>query len=52
MTQYLVTVRSTRDPDAPAHLYLLEGELASDDLQRLTGELLHDPVVQEANGAR
>ncbi len=48
MTQYLVTVRSTRDPAAPAHLYLLEGELASDDLQRLTNELLHDSVVQAA----
>ncbi len=49
MTQYLITVRSTRDPDAPAHLYLLEGQLSSDDLQRLTSELLHDPVVQEVN---
>jgi phosphoribosylformylglycinamidine synthase II len=48
MTQYLVTVRSTRDPDAPAHLYLLEGELSPDDLQRLTSELLHDPLVQAA----
>jgi phosphoribosylformylglycinamidine synthase II len=48
MTQYLVTVRSTRDPDAPAHLYLLEGELSSDDLQRLTSELLHDTLVQAA----
>src|SRR5215212_3607368 len=49
MPEYLVTVRSTRDPDAPAHLYLLEGELASDDLQRLTSELLHDSVVQEVD---
>jgi phosphoribosylformylglycinamidine synthase II len=48
MTQYLITVQSTRDPDAPAHLYLLEGELSSEDLQRLTSELLHDPVVQAA----
>src|SRR4051794_4698242 len=48
MTQYLITVRSMRDPNAPAHLYLLEGELAPADLQRLTGELLHDPVVQVA----
>jgi len=49
MPQYLITVRSTRDPDAPAHLYLLEGELSPDDLQRLAGELLHDPVVQQAD---
>src|SRR5690349_1074010 len=49
MTQYLITVRSTREPDAPAHLYLLDGELAPDDLQRLAGELLHDPVVQAAS---
>src|SRR3954452_23360729 len=49
MTQYLITVRSTREPDAPAHLYLLEGELSSDDLQRLTSELLHDSVVQAAS---
>ena len=48
MPQFLITVRFTRDPDAPAHLYLLEGELAPDDLQRLTSELLHDPVVQVA----
>src|SRR5215212_2694526 len=49
MTQYLITVRSTREPNAPAHLYLLEGELAPDDLQRLTSELLHDSMVQEAD---
>src|SRR5215207_6705064 len=49
MTQYLITVRFTRESDAPAHLYLLEGELAPDELQRLTSELLHDPVVQEAD---
>jgi phosphoribosylformylglycinamidine synthase subunit PurSL len=49
MTQYLITVRFTREPDAPAHLYLLEGELAPDDLPRLTSELLHDPVVQEVD---
>src|SRR5690349_311714 len=49
MPQYLITVRSTREPDAPAHLYLLEGELTPDDLQRLSGELLHDPVVQEVD---
>ncbi|MEO7910858.1 MAG: phosphoribosylformylglycinamidine synthase subunit PurL, partial [Roseiflexaceae bacterium] len=48
MAEYLVTVRSTRAPDASAHLYLLEGELSSDDLQRLTSELLHDPVVHTA----
>jgi len=49
MPEYLATVRSTRNSDAPAHLYLLEGELSSDDLQRLTSELLHDPVVQEVD---
>ncbi len=48
MPEYLITVRSTREPDAPEHLYLLEGGLSSDDLQRLTSELLHDSVVQEA----
>jgi phosphoribosylformylglycinamidine synthase len=48
MPEYLVTVRSTRDHDAPAHVYLLEGELSSDDLKRLTGELLYDSVVQVA----
>jgi phosphoribosylformylglycinamidine synthase len=48
MTQYLITVRSRRELDAPAQLYLLDGDLASADLRRLTGELLHDPVVQEA----
>jgi phosphoribosylformylglycinamidine synthase len=30
-------------------LYLLEGELSSDDLQRLTSELLYDPLVQTAD---
>jgi phosphoribosylformylglycinamidine synthase len=49
MPEYLVTVRSTRDPAAPAHLYLLEGELASADLERLSSELLHDSVVQEVD---
>ncbi|HEU5100298.1 MAG TPA: AIR synthase-related protein, partial [Roseiflexaceae bacterium] len=48
MTQYLITVRSRRHVDAPVQLYLLDGDLSSTDLQRLTGELLHDPVVQEA----
>jgi phosphoribosylformylglycinamidine synthase II len=48
MPQYLVTVRSRRDPDAPQQLYLLDGELAAADVQSLTDELLHDSVVQEA----
>jgi phosphoribosylformylglycinamidine synthase len=48
MTQYLITVWSKRDRGAPAHLYLLDGELSHDDLRHLTCELLHDPVVQAA----
>ncbi|HWQ14667.1 MAG TPA: phosphoribosylformylglycinamidine synthase subunit PurL [Roseiflexaceae bacterium] len=49
MTEYLVTVRSRREPDAPQHLFLLEGDLAAADIERLAAELLHDPVVQEAS---
>src|SRR5689334_1304786 len=49
MTQYLITVHSTREHDAPANLYLLEGQLTPDELERLTSELLHDPVVQQAD---
>ena len=33
---------------APQHLYLLDGELAAPELDQLTGDLLHDPVVQQA----
>jgi phosphoribosylformylglycinamidine synthase II len=48
MAQYLISVRSRRDPVAPQHLYLLEGELTDANIQQLTDELLHDAVVQEA----
>jgi phosphoribosylformylglycinamidine synthase II len=48
MPQYLVTVRARRDAEAPEHLYLLDGELATAEIQQLTTELLHDSVVQTA----
>jgi phosphoribosylformylglycinamidine synthase len=48
MTQYLVTVRARHDEAAPQHLYLLDGELTAAEIQQLTSELLHDPVVQDA----
>jgi phosphoribosylformylglycinamidine synthase subunit PurSL len=49
MTQYLVTV-CARDDAAAAHsLYLLDGDVSADELARLTGALLHDPVVQQAS---
>src|SRR6476660_3297983 len=51
MAQYLVTVRSRRDPDAPQQLYLLDGDLAPADIECLSAELLHDPVVQQVNWA-
>jgi len=48
MTQYLVTVRARAGVDAPQQLYLLDGELATAEIQQLTAELLHDSVVQAA----
>ena len=48
MPQYLVTVQARHDAAAPQHLYLLDGELAAPELDQLTGDLLHDPVVQQA----
>ena len=48
MTQYLVTVRARRDAEPPQQLYLLDGELATAEIQQLTAELLHDSVVQVA----
>jgi phosphoribosylformylglycinamidine synthase len=48
MTPYLVTVHSRREPGAPQHLFLLDGDLTAADIERLTAGLLHDPVVQEA----
>ena len=48
MAHYLVTVRARHDAAAPQHLYLLDGELATPEIDRLARELLHDPVVQQA----
>lgn len=48
MARYLVTTRSRSDDRAPQHLCLLDGALSDADVQRLAGELLHDPVVQTA----
>jgi len=48
MTQYLVTVHARRDAEAPQQLYLLDGELATAEIQQLAAELLHDSVVQVA----
>ncbi|MBK9711502.1 MAG: phosphoribosylformylglycinamidine synthase subunit PurL [Kouleothrix sp.] len=49
MAQYIVTVRSRLEAGAPQHLYLLGGDLAPADVEQLAGELLHDPVVQQAS---
>ncbi|MDW8214265.1 MAG: phosphoribosylformylglycinamidine synthase subunit PurL [Roseiflexaceae bacterium] len=49
MPAYLVTVRSRHDPAAPDHLFLLDGDLDHAVVARLTTDLLHDPVVQEAS---
>jgi phosphoribosylformylglycinamidine synthase len=49
MADYLVTVRSRHDPNAPQHLYLLDGALSGAQIERLAGELLHDPVTQAAS---
>ncbi len=46
MPQFLVTVRSRHEQEAPQALYLLDGALAPADIERLAAELLHDPVVQ------
>jgi phosphoribosylformylglycinamidine synthase subunit PurSL len=48
VTHFLVTIGSRRDAAAPQHLFLLDGELAAEDVQRLVDELLHDSVVQTA----
>lgn len=48
MPVYLVTVRSRHDPDAPDHLFLIDGELDHAAIVRLMDDLLYDPVVQEA----
>jgi phosphoribosylformylglycinamidine synthase subunit PurSL len=47
MAQFLITVGSRRDAGAPQHGYLLDGEIGQADIERLAGELLHDPVLQE-----
>jgi phosphoribosylformylglycinamidine synthase len=52
MPAYLVTVARRDDPAARQHLYLLDGELADADVAALAGELLHDPVVQQARWTR
>ncbi len=49
MPAYLVTVRSRHDPADPDHLFLLDGDLDDAGVARLTNDLLHDPVVQEAS---
>jgi phosphoribosylformylglycinamidine synthase subunit PurSL len=49
MADYLVTVRSRHDPNAPQHLYLLDGALSGAQIERLAGELLHDSVTQAAS---
>ncbi|HEU4325083.1 MAG TPA: phosphoribosylformylglycinamidine synthase subunit PurL [Roseiflexaceae bacterium] len=49
MPQFLVTARSRHEREAPQALYLLDGALAPADIERLTAELLHDPVVQQAS---
>ncbi|HEU5015331.1 MAG TPA: phosphoribosylformylglycinamidine synthase subunit PurL [Roseiflexaceae bacterium] len=48
MTQYVVTVRARHDHAAPDHVYLLDGELSPNHVQRLADELLHDAVTQQA----
>jgi phosphoribosylformylglycinamidine synthase len=48
MPVYLVTVCSRHDPAAPEHLFLLDGDLDDAAVARLTTDLLHDPVVQDA----
>ncbi|MFD3166581.1 phosphoribosylformylglycinamidine synthase subunit PurL [Herpetosiphon sp. NSE202] len=47
MSAYLVTV-CPREADNHERLYLLAGDLSSEDVQRLTLELLHDPVAHTA----
>ena len=49
MPAYLVTVRSRHDWSAPDHLFLLDGDLECAAVARLTTDLLHDSVVQEAS---
>jgi phosphoribosylformylglycinamidine synthase len=48
MAAYLVMVRS-RNTAAFQHLYLIDGGLSVADVARLASELLHDPVVQQAD---
>ncbi|HYF65144.1 MAG TPA: AIR synthase related protein, partial [Herpetosiphonaceae bacterium] len=47
MRSYLVTVRS-REASTQERLYLLAGTLGAAEVERLTSELLHDPVAQTA----
>ncbi|MGB9752837.1 phosphoribosylformylglycinamidine synthase subunit PurL [Roseiflexus castenholzii] len=49
MPAYLVTVCSRHDPAEPDHLFLLDGDLDGVAVARMTTDLLHDPVVQEAS---
>ncbi|GAB4198982.1 MAG: phosphoribosylformylglycinamidine synthase subunit PurL [Roseiflexaceae bacterium] len=49
MPQFLVTARSRHEQDATQALYLLDGTLAPADVERLAADLLHDPVVQQAD---
>ncbi len=52
MPAYLVTAYTRHDPAAPDHLFLLDGDLDHTAVARLTADLLHDPVVQEASWTR
>ncbi len=47
MSSYLVTVRPLA-ANPHERLYLLAGNLSAADVERLTAELLHDPVAQTA----
>ncbi|MBA3469695.1 MAG: phosphoribosylformylglycinamidine synthase subunit PurL [Herpetosiphonaceae bacterium] len=48
MSSYLVTVRPL-EANTHERLYLLAGELTAADVERLTTELLHDPVAHTAH---